>query len=137
MRKCILITGASRGIGRSIALHFAKNNYHVFLNCRKSIDELEDVRMQIDSMKTGSCEIVMGDAGNPKDVRRIFDKIRGTYGRLDVLVNNAGCSTAAVLRFLPWCLKNEDGSSTSLLCGASQEPPVKRLTLPPSLVLTG
>ena len=90
MRKCILITGASRGIGRSIALHFAKNNYHVFLNCRKSIDELEDVRMQIDSMKTGSCEIVMGDAGNPKDVRRIFDKIRGTYGRLDVLVNNAG-----------------------------------------------
>lgn len=97
MRKCILITGASRGIGRSIALHFAKNNYHVFLNCRKSIDELEDVRMQIDSMKTGSCEIVMGDAGNPKDVRRIFDKIRGTYGRLDVLVNNAGISHIGLL----------------------------------------
>ena len=97
MRKCILITGASRGIGRSIARHFAKNNYHVFLNCRKSIDELEDVRMQIDSMKTGSCEIVMGDAGNPKDVRRIFDKIRGTYGRLDVLVNNAGISHIGLL----------------------------------------
>ena len=97
MRKCILITGASRGIGRSIALHFAKNNYHVFLNCRKSIDELEDVRMQIDSMKTGSCEIVMGDAGNTKDVRRIFDKIRGTYGRLDVLVNNAGISHIGLL----------------------------------------
>ncbi len=97
MRKCILLTGASRGIGRSIALHFAKNNYHVFLNCRKSIDELEDVRMQIDSMKTGSCEIVMGDAGNPKDVRRIFDKIRGTYGRLDVLVNNAGISHIGLL----------------------------------------
>lgn len=97
MRKCILITGASRGIGRSIALHFAKNNYHVFLNCRKSIDELEDVRMQIDSMKTGSCEIVMGDAGNPKDVRRIFDKIKGTYGRLDVLVNNAGISHIGLL----------------------------------------
>ena len=97
MRKCILITGASRGIGRSIALHFAKNNYHVFLNCRKSIDELEDVRMQIDSMKTGSCEIVMGDAGNPKDVRRIFDKIRGTYGRLDVLVNNAGIAHIGLL----------------------------------------
>lgn len=97
MRKCILITGASRGIGRSIALHFAKNNYHVFLNCRESIDELEDVRMQIDSMKTGSCEIVMGDAGNPKDVRRIFDKIKGTYGRLDVLVNNAGISHIGLL----------------------------------------
>lgn len=97
MRKCILITGASRGIGRSIALHFAKNNYHVCLNCRKSIDELEDVRMQIDSMKTGSCEIVMGDAGNPKDVRRIFDKIKGTYGRLDVLVNNAGISHIGLL----------------------------------------
>ena len=53
--------------------------------------------MQIDSMKTGSCEIVMGDAGNPKDVRRIFDKIRGTYGRLDVLVNNAGISHIGLL----------------------------------------
>lgn len=97
MKKCILVTGASRGIGRSVALLFAKNNYHVFLNCRKSIDELENVRMQINSMKDGSCEIVMGDAGSPEDVRRIFEKVRETYRRLDVLVNNAGVSHIGLL----------------------------------------
>ena len=39
-RKQILVTGASRGIGKACAIHFAKEGWHVFLNCRKSISEL-------------------------------------------------------------------------------------------------
>lgn len=97
MKKCILITGASRGIGRSAALLFARNDYHIFLNCRNSIAELEKVKMQIDSMKTGSCEIVTGDVGYSEDVRRIFSRIAQTYGRLDVLVNNAGIAHIGLL----------------------------------------
>ena len=42
-QKYILVTGASRGIGRSIALKLAREGYHVFLNCRTSLNELEDV----------------------------------------------------------------------------------------------
>ena len=40
-QKTILITGASRGIGKSIALRFASRGYHTFLNCSSSVDELE------------------------------------------------------------------------------------------------
>ena len=42
-RKQILVTGASRGIGKACAIHFAKEGWHVFLNCRKSIGELQDI----------------------------------------------------------------------------------------------
>ena len=40
-RKQILVTGASRGIGKACAIHFAKEGWHVFLNCSKSISELQ------------------------------------------------------------------------------------------------
>ena len=42
-QKTILITGASRGIGKSIALRFASRGYHTFLNCSSSVDELKTV----------------------------------------------------------------------------------------------
>ena len=43
-QKTILITGASRGIGKSIALRFASRGYHTFLNCSSSVDELKKLR---------------------------------------------------------------------------------------------
>lgn len=97
MRKCVLVTGASRGIGRSTALFFAENGYHVFLNCCRSAHEIEKVNAEIDSAGMGSCEIVMGDVGNPDDVRGMFERIGKTCGRLDVLVNNAGISHIGLL----------------------------------------
>lgn len=109
MQKYVLITGASRGIGRSTALLFAKKGWHVFLNCGKSIKELEEVKKEIDSMKTdlmntnskecsiGSCSLVPGDVGNPEQVRRIFKEIYRTCHHLDVLVNNAGVAHIGLL----------------------------------------
>ena len=49
-KKTVLVTGASRGIGRAIAMTFAQNNYHVFLNCRHSIPELESVKSAIEAV---------------------------------------------------------------------------------------
>ena len=46
-QKTILITGASRGIGKSIALRFASRGYHTFLNCSSSVDELKKLRAYI------------------------------------------------------------------------------------------
>lgn len=97
MYKNILITGASRGIGKSTALLFAKNGWHVFLNCRSSIEELKTVKQEIDSACCGSCQIVAGDVGNPSDVARIFADIRTSCEGLDVLVNNAGISHIGLL----------------------------------------
>lgn len=102
MKKNVLITGASRGIGRSTALLFARKGWHVFLNCRSSRKELENVKWEIDAMRSsdscsGSCTIVTGDVGNPNDVRTIFQEIYTICPRLDVLVNNAGVAHIGLL----------------------------------------
>lgn len=96
-KKTVLITGASRGIGKACALKFAAAGYHVFLNCNKSWKELHRVKALIDEMQFGSCEIVTGDVGNPDDVQGIFDAIRLSCDGLDVLVNNAGIAHMGLL----------------------------------------
>lgn len=96
-KKYILVTGSSRGIGRSIALKFASEGYHVFLNCRHSLEKLELVRQEILADGRGSCTLVPGDVGNPEDVRKIFRTIHTVCPSLDVLVNNAGISHIGLL----------------------------------------
>lgn len=95
-KKNVLITGSSRGIGRACALLFAQAGYHVFINCRKSTDQLKELEERIRSAG-GSCTAVCGDVGNPDHVRRIFDTISRTVGGLDVLVNNAGVAYFGLL----------------------------------------
>lgn len=53
IKKNVLITGASRGIGRSTALLFADKGFHVFLNCHKSIEELQKVQQEIEQNHPG------------------------------------------------------------------------------------
>ena len=95
-RKKVLITGASRGIGKAAALAFAKAGYHVFLNCRTSIAELTQVKAQIES-EGGSCTLVPGDVGKPDEVRDMFEKIYSECQYLDVVVNNAGVAHIGLL----------------------------------------
>lgn len=96
-KKNVLITGASRGIGRSTALRFAHEGYHVFLNCNTSIDALEDTKQTIDAHYPGCCTSVPADVGNPGAVRKMFDVIYNRCDSLDVLVNNAGISHIGLL----------------------------------------
>lgn len=95
-RKTVLITGASRGIGRACANAFAEAGYHVFINCKDSIDQLSFLKEQL--QKNGYfCETVPGDVGNAETVEHIFHKITEACGGLDVLVNNAGISYVGLL----------------------------------------
>ena len=96
-KKTVFITGASRGIGRAIALAFAKENYHVFLNCNHSFIELEQVADEIQALPKGSCDIILGDVGNPETVNKMFKKIFEKCDSLDVLVNNAGIAHIGLL----------------------------------------
>lgn len=87
--KSVLITGASRGIGKACAQRFALEGYHVFINCKKSIEELK--QLEADLLAAGACcTAVPGDVGNPEEVRQIFQIIESQETGLDVLVNNAG-----------------------------------------------
>lgn len=93
----VLITGASRGIGKAIALFFAKKNFRVFINCSRSISDLEKVKQEIDSIHKSECYIVTGDVGNPRDVEKIFSQIHHQCDGIDILINNAGISYIGLL----------------------------------------
>ena len=96
-KKTVLVTGASRGIGRAIALAFAKEGYHVFLNCNHSVIQLEKVRAEIEALPNASCDMVIGDVGNPDHVEKMFKLIYKKCDCLDVLVNNAAIAHIGLL----------------------------------------
>ena len=95
--KNVLITGASRGIGRSTAILFAQNGYHVFLNCNKSVEELKQVQEEIEKHHPKAVTLVPGNVGNPSDVRSIFGEIYSHCDSLDVLISNAGIAHIGLL----------------------------------------
>ena len=95
--KTVFITGASRGIGKAIALAFAHAGYHTFINCRHSISDLQKVQEEILSIPGATCDILIGDVGNADDVRKMFKRIDSLCDSLDVLVNNAGIAHIGLL----------------------------------------
>lgn len=96
-KKTVLVTGASRGIGKSTALYFAARGYHVFLNCCTSVSDLNKVKHTIETSYHGSCDIVLGNVGKPDETDQIFRHIYSTCSYLDVLINNAGVSYIGLL----------------------------------------
>ena len=95
-KKTVLITGASRGIGKQTALLFSREQYHVFLNCSSSRQSLEEVGEEI-ARYGGSSSLYIGDVGCPDFVREMFSRIYDETSALDVLVNNAGISHVGLL----------------------------------------
>lgn len=83
-----LVTGASRGIGRSIAIGLAGAGARVVLTARNN-EKLLSVRQEISS-RGGTALHVPVDLSRETDIFRLFQEIRDNYGRLDILVNNAG-----------------------------------------------
>jgi len=87
--KTVLITGASRGIGKAIAIKFAKENYKVLI-CYKSNDKAaKETEKEILSFG-GNCTLYKCDVSNKKDVENMFSKIESEGYTVDVLINNAG-----------------------------------------------
>lgn len=95
-KKSVLITGASRGIGKACALAFGQMGYQVYINCRKSVEELDAVCRQIQHIG-GTCRTVRGDISKSSHVSHIFQQIEKECGGLDVLVNNAGVAYIGLL----------------------------------------
>ncbi len=91
--KTALITGASRGIGRSTAEAFARRGYRLFLTCHNSMEELETLSGRLRSQYGIPCTPVRTDMGDYKEVESLFSHIDS----LDVLVNNAGVAHIGLL----------------------------------------
>jgi 3-oxoacyl-[acyl-carrier protein] reductase len=85
---CIVITGASSGIGKTVALEMAKDGHSFFLTARRQ-DKLALVAKEIEFLG-GNALIGIGDVGDEEDVERLFDKAIEYLGSVDVLFANAG-----------------------------------------------
>lgn len=92
-RKCALITGASRGIGRAIAEAFASAGYDLYLTCIKSENMLKDLCLALEEKYKVRAVAFCADMGCYENVQALFANI----SRLDVLVNNAGISHIGLL----------------------------------------
>ncbi|MEW4412724.1 3-oxoacyl-ACP reductase FabG [Clostridium sp. AN503] len=96
-KKVVLVTGASRGIGKAIAVKFAKKGYHVVINCAHREQELLQTKKEIEGYQT-TCTAVLGDMGDMAACGQLFKTIQKQYGTLDVLVNNAGIDYIGLLQ---------------------------------------
>src|SRR5438105_5096845 len=87
--KVAVVTGASKGIGASIAEQLAAEGASVVVNYAASKTGADSVVSRIND-KGGKAVAVQADVSKPEDVKRLFAQTKATYGKLDVLVNNAG-----------------------------------------------
>ena len=92
--KNALITGASSGIGQSTAIRFAEEGVNVAINYRSDPEGAEATRARIQSRKNGDDSVraitIQADVSDESQVMRMFAEVLGQFGRIDVLVNNAG-----------------------------------------------
>ena len=96
MSKVALITGATRGIGKQIALTLAQEEYDIAINYRTENEELETAKKEIEE-KNVKCLAVQGDVSNYDDCERLVKKVIEYFGTIDVLVNNAGITKDTLL----------------------------------------
>lgn len=96
MNKVALITGATRGIGRQIAITLAKEGYNIAINYRKENEDLVNTKKEIEALGT-KCLTVQGDVAVFEDTERFVKEIIENFGQIDVLVNNAGITRDGLL----------------------------------------
>src|SRR5882672_7288189 len=93
--KTALVTGASKGIGASIAKHLAAAGASVVVNYASSKSGADQVVAEI-TAAGGKAVAIQGDVAQPADITRLVSETKTAFGKLDILVNNAG-----VYEFLP------------------------------------
>lgn len=87
--KVAIVTGASRGIGRAIALALARDGADILVNARSNIGEARKVAGKIESMGRRVL-VILADVSNKEDVDNMVKKTIEVFGKIDILVNNAG-----------------------------------------------
>ena len=87
--KVALITGATRGIGKEIALELAENGFDIAVNCRSLQDASEELKKEIEANGV-RCEFVEADVANFEQCENMVKETIEKFGKIDVLVNNAG-----------------------------------------------
>ena len=87
--KVAIVTGASRGIGRAIALRLSQEGASVVVNYARGAEQAKDVVSAIEAAG-GQALAVQADVRKTAEIRDLFDRTQETYSQIDILVNNAG-----------------------------------------------
>jgi 3-oxoacyl-[acyl-carrier protein] reductase len=87
--KCAVVTGASRGIGSMVAKRLARDGFAIVVNYAGNLSQAQEVVAAIEAAG-GQAVAVQADVANAADVEQLFKQTLDTYGRIDVVVNNAG-----------------------------------------------
>ena len=93
--KFVLVTGGCTGLGRAMCLHFAREGAAVIVNYSKSEERAKETVDRIDAMG-GQAAAVQADVSRDSQARQLIEKAVARFGRLDILINNAGWT-----RFIP------------------------------------
>lgn len=96
MSKVALITGATRGIGKQIAITLAKSGYDIAINYRTENDDLTNTKEEIEKNNV-KCLAVKGDVAVFEDCEKFVEEVVKEFGKIDVLVNNAGITRDTLL----------------------------------------
>ena len=89
MGKVIVVTGASRGIGRNIAYNLAKDGHNVIANYNKSEEEI--IKLKNELMQSNiNIDVYKADVSKSTEARNLINYAIARYNKIDVLINNAG-----------------------------------------------
>ena len=95
-RKVVLVTGGSRGIGREVAEVYAENGYDVVINYVSDKTDVEGIKKEFEE-KGVKCLLVKADVSKAEDVDNMVEEAIKQFGKIDVLVNNAGITRDILL----------------------------------------
>ncbi|CAM3843780.1 3-oxoacyl-[acyl-carrier-protein] reductase [Alicyclobacillus pomorum] len=92
--RVVLVTGGSRGIGAEIAKELAAQGATVAINYVSNADRAQEVVREIESYNA-KVTAVQGDVANPEAMKKVYEEVMETYGKIDILINNAGITRDA------------------------------------------
>jgi NAD(P)-dependent dehydrogenase (short-subunit alcohol dehydrogenase family) len=123
-----LVTGAAKRIGRSIALRLAADGADIAVNYLSSKPDAESLVREIEALGRKAVA-VQGDVAQRADVQKLFGAVEGTFGRLDILVNNAAIFFSAKFQELTeeqWDRIMNANLKSQFLCAQAAAPIMKR-----------
>lgn len=97
MKKTVLITGASRGIGRSLSIEYAKAGFNLIITCSKTEEALLALANELTTTYHVDVLTSVGDISDFAYVEMLFKTIQERFSRIDILINNAGISHVGLL----------------------------------------
>jgi Dehydrogenases with different specificities (related to short-chain alcohol dehydrogenases) len=124
-KKTVLITGASRGIGRACAHIFAKKGFSLVVTCQSSEKKLLELTSEIIDEYGVECLPSVGDIGDSDYVNTLFAEIQLKFGHLDILINNAGISHIGLLQEMEldeWSQLMNTNVTSTFLCSKAAIP---------------